>query len=1088
MNMRKVAIASLAAAAVLGLAACGGGGGSSPTSSGPLPVVDPDPSADAKALADARDAARDAWRAARAALAGIAGKSSADPAAYQLAVDAVADAREAYDAALAAATSAEAMRHQEDAEAANQMAMAQVAAVVAAYDADDIMAAQNAAKSAADAAMEAYEVAKAALAAVESIQGMDMDSYDTAAQKVADAKAAYDAAKAASDAAAAATLLADAWAQRTAAENAQADAETANTDAMMYAGMVQTAEDNALADAKTAAQTAYDAAKATYDAAAMRVAALESEDDDGRAKRDDDADGNYFRAKDALARAKTAHDAAMAANAMAQAATLSTDAASHQAAIDAAVGTVDTETDGANMYAGLVEAAYNAAQAQRNTDEQNRMDEQQRVMDVADARGRAMQSYMDADAHATTAEGEADQAEATAPGSSTAMAARRSADMAREAADAAKAAHDAITDDMTKEEADAEATKAATAERTANSNRIAALRQNGAIQTARQIAMEQQRASDVRAATSAASDAATAARMAAMAARTNATNARNAANDAKDAYDLAVRARTDSANAKKHADDADARATAAEEAAMAAETAATAAETAHTGIDADGSAADAQAAQRTAETEQGKAEGQRDMAIAAYDSTDEDAMGAKQLLAMAMTASGDHVLGLLEAANAESVTDADARKAAITAVAGMIGGAAGSSADADNDSTTSDGSGTVAATAAWPADTPDDATTPNVDESAEGMLAVTITGVGADIVSEIRASDATATPPVVNNADSIDGLPGFMHGFDITDDNRHVLVFTDKQQATALVPAKTTTAANLPVQMSRIMARPTSATDSTPTEVTGVLADLGSQVLYDHDGDPDTLAIAGTFACQGEAATCVLQVTDGKLLAIEGDIRFSTTTAQTIVAEVAANPMNNYLVFGVWLNEDVNADDTLDDPAFGAFAAGGTAVSGDLTPVEGTATYEGAAAGVKSTASAADFFSADATLTAKFGDETAAGTVSGKIHNIVAGGEDVPHDIYLDQSAIAGSTDGELSGRARMGDGTIGDGGNVAYPLNGSWSGGFSNPVMTDGSPDLTKAPGSIVGTFGVTMADDADTEDVNELTSFVGAFGAHKQ
>ena len=65
------------------------------------------------------------------------------------------------------------------------------------------------------------------------------------------------------------------------------------------------------------------------------------------------------------------------------------------------------------------------------------------------------------------------------------------------------------------------------------------------------------------------------------------------------------------------------------------------------GID-DATAEDAMTARSTAEGEQGKAEDQRDMAMAAYDSDEEDAMGAKQLAAAAKTAAGTHVLAVVK--------------------------------------------------------------------------------------------------------------------------------------------------------------------------------------------------------------------------------------------------------------------------------------------------------------------------------------------------------------------------------------------------------------------------------------------------------
>ena len=74
----------------------------------------------------------------------------------------------------------------------------------------------------------------------------------------------------------------------------------------------------------------------------------------------------------------------------------------------------------------------------------------------------------------------------------------------------------------------------------------------------------------------------------------------------------------------------------------------------------------------------------------------------------------------------------------------------------------------------------------------------------------------------------------------------------------------------------------------------------------------------------------------------------------------------------------------------------------------------------------------------------------------------------------------------------------TTYIYTGSWDGSFYNPAMMKGEDglvdDLTKAPGSVAGTFGVTGTDDmgtttgADPTADDVITSYVGAFGAHKQ
>ena len=1036
---------------------------------------------DATARAAAQMAARDAWRAARAALAGVAGRGSANPGAYQLAQDAVADAKAAYDAALAAGNAMEAMRHQEEAEAANERAMAQVAVVIASYDAPRIESARTAAKSAADDAKVAHDAAVAALAAVESIQGLDQASYDMAMARVAAATVAYGEAKAASDAAEAATLLADAEARQRDAEDALEDANAANIEAMKYATMVQDAEDSALASAKTAAKMVYDAAKAAYDAAAMRVAALEAEDDEGRAKRNDDTDGNYFRAKDALARAETAHDVAMAANAMAQAETLSTDAASHQPAIDEAAGTVDTETDDVDMYAGLVEAAYNAAQAQRNNIEQNRMAEEQRKDDVVAARTAAMQAYMDADAAAEKAETAAREAEGTAAGSPRAVVARQAATAARMAANAAKAAHDAIMDDMTKAEADAEATKAGIQAGTANTQYMTAKVQNDAIQTAHQIAMEQQRMTGVRTATRAAMRAAEGARTAATEARTRATNARMAAGEANTAYMRAMAARTDSAEAKKQADAAETAATMAEAAAEAAEMAADAAEAAHMGIDADGSAEDAQSAEMTAVTEKGKAD-------TAHGTAGTQLTAATTARDMAETSADTHVLLLFLAANGAHVMDLettmDVNETAVHV--GRVGTAMATIADA----TSGNQAAGTTASAEWPGDIADDPDTP-ADDSAEGMLAITVSPAGAgDLAFELgadRDADSTATPPITSRtqtAKEIGGLGDF-RGFEVWEDDGNagtatdrgrVIVFTDKTQDKSAVEEAAAVTARSVVGVAVTAADTLSNVRSSGNTITGV--------TWTPSGEGP---MTGTLTC-GDSCSITLG-DDGAVTAITGYTFTGSREAKAAVTacdqacQAAAN--NNYLVFGLWIDEDTTTDPNTN--TFGSFAAGGAvdAIAADLT---GTAAYSGKAAGAHhKTGEGVNWFEGDARLTANFGAVDAPGNVSGEIRSIrVNGGSAMSDSIYLRQTDLTADS-ATFNGVAVMGDLTAP--GSDTYEFEGTWSGSFFGPTVDDpgttGDDESITAPLGTAGTFGVTKSE--GTGDDMVVESFVGAFGADK-
>jgi hypothetical protein len=270
---------------------------------------------------------------------------------------------------------------------------------------------------------------------------------------------------------------------------------------------------------------------------------------------------------------------------------------------------------------------------------------------------------------------------------------------------------------------------------------------------------------------------------------------------------------------------------------------------------------------------------------------------------------------------------------------------------------------------------------------------------------------------------------------------------------------------------------------------------------FDHDGDPATMALNGTFDCV-DPTTCRLERTD---TAANGDntvdtmitsiigYRFSgtgTTAARTSVED------SNYIAFGFWLNENAPADDArLHAYTFGAYHSGGTQLSTGVDALTGEAIYRGEAAGVRSRVATTsregrvDFFSGDATLTAKFGADNANGSITGSISNIVAGGDSVSESINLSLSDQDAGTaepsniddNGTFDGRAWMGSGSLGDDGEYDRRLVGTWSGAFYSHSVDNGE---VTAHGSVAGTFGVTdNPDDASTDDPY---TYVGAFGAH--
>ena len=338
-------------------------------------------------------------------------------------------------------------------------------------------------------------------------------------------------------------------------------------------------------------------------------------------------------------------------------------------------------------------------------------------------------------------------------------------------------------------------------------------------------------------------------------------------------------------------------------------------------------------------------------------------------------------------------------------------------------------------------------------------------------------------------ATTIDGLGDFMHGYSISDGTRHAIVFTDKTQDDAPVDAVTAAPARSVVGET-VAAAELSNVRSTGTTITGV--------TWTPSGEAPLM---GTLTC-GDACDIVLGE-DGAVTTIEGytftgsrDAR-EEVTAMDAAAQATAN--NDYLVFGVWMHEDADGDGTVDDPHPGAFANGGSTAPAAVE-ITGTATYEGSATGLYTAGESVDYFQGDATLTANFGapgtatDPNAvddeAGTITGRIDSIVAGGNAMSDVIYLndddtpDDGNITGA--GTFTGNARMGTATTVD--NVTtYSHNGSWSGQFFNGTTDDTTTTVDEshvAPGSVAGTFGVTgtvgEGDDAVTR------SYLGAFGAH--
>ena len=222
----------------------------------------------------------------------------------------------------------------------------------------------------------------------------------------------------------------------------------------------------------------------------------------------------------------------------------------------------------------------------------------------------------------------------------------------------------------------------------------------------------------------------------------------------------------------------------------------------------------------------------------------------------------------------------------------------------------------------------------------------------------------------------------------------------------------------------------------------------------------------------------------------------------------------DWLAAGVWITAP--DDNREGDYAVGAYVNGSQPFSETL-PTEGTAKYVGQASGRyaegQNGAKNSAGFTADAALTARFGDADAA-NISGSLTGFMADGESKDWDLNLQSTGFDAGTN---PNRATFNGGVSGHGGG-GHNLDGIWNGQFfgnnstaeinaeyaaavavaaadndATPAVSQEVQDANTAreaqlllaqaqPGSVAGTFTAT---DRDTEDSYSLT-LIGAFGAH--
>ena len=233
--------------------------------------------------------------------------------------------------------------------------------------------------------------------------------------------------------------------------------------------------------------------------------------------------------------------------------------------------------------------------------------------------------------------------------------------------------------------------------------------------------------------------------------------------------------------------------------------------------------------------------------------------------------------------------------------------------------------------------------------------------------------------------------------------------------------------------------------------------------------------VDGVFSCD-VAAGCTLSTNaSGELIAPDTGEDWSFSADMPNAATVK-DPDTAYAYFGWWLNKPDTATSTHD---VDVFAGGTTGHAANVTnAMTGTATYSGPAAGMyitkdfsagAQTDAAYGSFTANASLTADFGDDSGAGTIKGSISGFM-----------LDDTTPASWSvmleDATLTNASAIFNGTSEANFGAGFTSNnaGTWQGSF---YAGGGTADPDAQPGTVAGTF----------DAVTDSAAVIGGFGATK-
>ena len=237
--------------------------------------------------------------------------------------------------------------------------------------------------------------------------------------------------------------------------------------------------------------------------------------------------------------------------------------------------------------------------------------------------------------------------------------------------------------------------------------------------------------------------------------------------------------------------------------------------------------------------------------------------------------------------------------------------------------------------------------------------------------------------------------------------------------------------------------------------------------------------IPGTYTCDG---TCMATLSGGKLTSLVGTWQFTPDNAKAMIPDVDHD--SDFLAFGWWLRSVPVSDDEDNAYSVGTFATGSdpyTVAMAQRAEVTGTAKYSGPAGGkfalktLNSDGSVATLraghFTADASLTATFGQTSTSSIAPNQLHSITGTvnnfedgyGNDIDSNWTVTLMKAGFGTSGSLNER----DSTIADadtfGGMTSG--NGTWQGRFFGPDTGPDGPDADTdpdpvAPSGVAGEF----------------------------